>query len=78
MTLNAQSLRYKMDECRENAKMYRTGIISVTETWGQEGLGDAVFTIDDFNMYRDDRKGIIGSGTLLYIRKNWDKDDAGQ
>ena len=32
MTLNAQSLRYKMDECRENAKMYKTGIISVTET----------------------------------------------
>ena len=70
MTLNAQSLRYKMDECRENVKMYKTGIISVTETWGQEELGDAVFTIDDFNMYRDDRKGRIGSGTLLYIRKN--------
>ena len=70
MTLNAQSLRYKMEECRKNAKDYKTSIVSVTETWGQEDLGDEIFNIEGFNMYRDDRKGRRGSGTLLYIKKN--------
>ena len=69
MTLNAQSLRYKMEECRKNGKDYITSIISVTESWGQEEIGDEIFNIDGYNMYRDDRKGRIGSGTLLYIKK---------
>ena len=29
-------------------------------------------------MYRDDRKGRRGSGTLLYIKKTWGKEYAGQ
>ena len=70
MTLNAQSLRYKMEECRKNAKDYKASIVSVTETWGQEDLGDEIFNIEGFNMYRDDRIGRRGSGTLLYIRKS--------
>lgn len=69
MTLNAQSLRYKMEECRKNASDYKTSIVSVTESWGQDHIGDEVFNMEGFNMYRDDRKGRIGSGTLLYIRK---------
>ena len=69
MTLNAQSLRYKMEECRKNAKDYKASIVSVTETWGQDEVGDEIFNIEGFNMYRDDRKGRRGSGTLLYIKK---------
>ena len=39
MTLNAQSLRYKMEECRKNASDYKTSIVSVTALWGQDHLG---------------------------------------
>ena len=53
----------------KNARNYKTSIVSVTESWGQEGKGDVVFNMKDFNMYRDYRKGRIGSGTLMYIRK---------
>ena len=70
MTLNAQSLRYKMEECRKNAKDYKASIVSVTETWGQGDLRDEIFSIEGFNMYRDDRIGRRGSGTLLYIKKS--------
>ena len=70
MTLNAQSLRYKMEECSKYAEDYKSSIISVTETWGQEEIEDVVFNIDKYNMYREDRKGRKGSGTILYIRKN--------
>ena len=70
MTLNAQSLRYKMEECSKYAEDYKSSLISVTETWGQEEIGDEVFNIDKYNMYRNDRKGRKGSGTILYIKKN--------
>ena len=39
MTLNAQSLRYKMEECSKYAEDYKSSLISVTETWGQEEIG---------------------------------------
>ena len=59
MTLNAQSLRYKMEECSKYAEDYKSSLISVTETWGQEDIGDEVFNIDKYNMYRNDRKGVL-------------------
>ena len=55
MTINAQSLKYKMDEFKGVIDREKPHIISVTETWGKEWMGDAIFSVKDYNFYRDDR-----------------------
>ena len=72
MNLNAQSLKLKMDEFRNLVKEHKPHIIGVTETWGKECIDDAMFQLDGYNMYRNDRKDKAykaGGGTLLYINK---------
>ena len=67
-TLNAQSLGNKMSLLRKRALKYEPHILSVTETFGKEWLNDAFFTIKNYKMYRSDRAGKKGGGTILYIR----------
>ena len=69
MTVNAQSLMNKMDEFKGVVSREKPHIISVTETWGKENFGDAIFTLKGYNTYRDDRGEGTGGGTLLYINK---------
>ena len=69
MTINAQSLKNKMDEFKSVIDREKPHIISVTETWGKEWMGDAIFSVKDYNYYRDDREVKGGGGTLLYISK---------
>ena len=68
MNVNAQSLKYKMDEFKNIIDREKPHIISVTETWGKEWMGEAIFSIKDYNYYRDDREE-KGGGKLLYISK---------
>ena len=69
MNVNAQSLKYKMDEFKNIVDRENPHIIRVTETWGKEWMGDAIFSLKDYNHYRDDREEKGGGGTLLYISK---------
>ena len=46
MTLNAQSLRYKIEQRSKCIEDYKSKLISVSETWVQEEIGDEVFKID--------------------------------
>ena len=66
-TLNAQSLKRKKDELILKAQMHKPLIIGVTETWGNEKIDDANFKLDGYVMYRSDRLGRRGGGTILYI-----------
>ena len=66
-TLNAQSLKRKKDELVLKAQMHKPLIIGVTETWGNEKIDDANFKLDGYVMYRSDRLGRRGGGTILYI-----------
>ena len=67
-TLNAQSLNNKMDLLRDRVDAYDPQILSVTESFGLEGM-DA-YTLKDYTMYRDDRVGRKGAGTILYIKSD--------
>ena len=72
LIINAQSLQYKMSELREIAFQHKPQIIAVTESWGNPNIGDEIFKIDNYIMYRTDRLDRISSdagGTLLYIHK---------
>ena len=73
MTVNAQSLKYKMDEFREVIGREKPLIVSVTETWGKEWMGDAIFSLKDYNCYRDDRDEKGGGGHCFILVKNWDR-----
>ena len=69
-TLNARSLRNKMGLLRKRAVDYEPQILSVTETFAKEGLNDGAFKLDEYTMYRSDRVGRDGGGTILYVRNN--------
>ena len=70
MTINAQSLKYKMDEFKGVIDREKPHIISVTETWGKEWMGDAIFSVKDYNFYRDDRDKKGGVGRYYILAKN--------
>ena len=72
MNINAQSLKGKMDEFRNLVKEQKPHIIGITETWGNEDTSDAMFQLEGYNMYRNDREDKaykFGGGTLLYVDK---------
>ena len=69
VTINAQSLRNKMDELRsDDFKDRKYHIISVTESWGKKDTPDATYELDGYRMYRRDREGAQGGGTILYVK----------
>ena len=67
MTLNAQSLVLKIDDLKLNADLHKPLIIGVTETWGYEDLDEGTFKLENYTMYRSDRIGRRGGGTILYV-----------
>ena len=72
MNINAQSLKFKMDELRNLTKVHKPHIIAITETWGNVTINDATFQLEGYNMYRNDREDKnykFGGGTLLYVNK---------
>ena len=71
--LNAQSLGNKMNEFEfKVTKVIEPQIISITESWGNEGLDDSFFNLKGYKMYRDDRER-RGGGALLYIKSELDQ-----
>ena len=70
MNLNAQSLAHKRDELVINTQLYKPLIIGVTETWGNGEREDGSFKLDGYVMYRSDRIGRRGGGTILYVASN--------
>ena len=70
LTINAQSLQYKMNELREIAFQHKPQVIAVTESWGRPDIDDITFKIDGYIMYRSDKINRASSdagGTLLYV-----------
>ena len=61
-TINAQSLGNKMSLLEYRVNLHKLKIVSVTETWGHDMIGDAQFALKGFKMYRNDRIGKEGGG----------------
>ena len=77
MNINAQSLKYKMDELRNIVKEHKPDVVGVTETWANSSMGEATFQLEGYNIYRNDREDKTykhGGGTLLYINKKLGKE----
>ena len=69
-TINAQSLINKTDLLVNRVGLHKLRIVSVTETWGKECNGDSLFALKGYKMYRSDRIGKEGGGTILYVEEN--------
>ena len=67
MTINAQSLKNKMNEFSLLVNRREPHIISVTESWGKEWVNDGIFSLKGYTLYRNDRQNVRGGGTILYI-----------
>ena len=67
ITTNAQSLKNKMGEFMKLVEIHKPKVISITESWGKEWINDGIFSLKGYSMYRDDREGKEGGGTILYI-----------
>ena len=56
-----------MNEFKLVVKNKKPLIICITETWGKEWVNDGIFSLQGYTMYRNDRNGQVGGGTILYI-----------
>ena len=72
MNTNAQSLVNKMDDMEVRVKCHNPKLISVTETWGKDWIKDGILELKGYKMYRNDRKGKRGGGSILYISNDLD------
>ena len=72
MNTNAQSLINKMNDMEIRVKDHKPKLISVTETWGKEWIKDGILDLKGYKMYRNDRNGKRGGGSILYISDNLD------
>jgi len=69
LCFNAQSLRNKMSELLATVTAKDPEIIRITESWGDEKISDAEFSIPGYSMYRSDRTfGHRNGGVLLYVK----------
>ena len=67
--VNARSLINKMDEIQLYAYEIDPDIICVQETWATEKITNAELHINNYNIFRNDRKHKKGGGCLIYMKE---------
>lgn len=67
---NARSIFHKMDQVSEIFKGTDFHVIAVTETWLKPHQSDRAVVIDDYDLFRNDRK-THGGGVMCYIKKGF-------
>ena len=67
MLTNTRSTMNKLVELKDYVDQYKPDIIAITETWCASSVDDAEVSLNDYNLYRCDRKGTTGGGVLMYV-----------
>ena len=67
MSLNARSLKNKMGELIDMAKIQNPLIIAVTEIWAIDEINYAFYNLDNYILYRNDRYGSRGGCNDIYF-----------
>ena len=82
MFLNAQSICNKMDEFRVWVANENPDIVMACETWTNDTHGDALFSIDGYDIVarndRNDTAGGRGGGLMVYAKKEmsvWKREE---
>ena len=66
---NAQSVLNKLQELQAIVYQHSPQIIGIAESWCNSDVGDAELHLQEYNLFRDDRKSGIGGGVMLYIHE---------
>ena len=69
-TLNSQSIKNKMDEFRLIFEGSKATVVSVSETWANSHVSDALIKLNGYNLIRHDSRGKRGGGLAIYIHDN--------
>ena len=64
---NVPSLSGKVDELSVIANINDIDIICITETWLTDTIPDSTVSLQNFNMFRNDRTSSVGGGVCAYI-----------
>ena len=64
---NVRSLSGKVDELSVIANINDIDIICITETWLTDTIPDSTVSLQNFNMFRNDRTSSVGGGVCAYI-----------
>ena len=67
---NARSILNKHNELQLLVLQHNPHIIGITETWLDSSNNDSEITLDDYNIFRNDRTGSCGGGVLLHVHKS--------
>ena len=67
LLLNARSICNKLDELRLLINNLSPYCIAITETWLNDCITDAFLDIQNYVLYRADRRGRSGGGVCLYL-----------
>lgn len=63
-----QSLFHKIDFIRNDFLVKSMDILCFTESWLSNNLNDELISLDDFELFRNDRVYGRGGGTCIYVR----------
>lgn len=68
--IHVRSLLPKIDANREFVRHVKLHVLCISETWLNKDITDGMVGIEDFVLYRNDRKGKRGGGTGIYVKNN--------
>lgn len=66
---NVRGLRTKLDTLRQNIPTLNYDVYCLTETWLYDQIFSPELGFTNYDVYRLDRKNVIGGGVLISIRK---------
>lgn len=75
-SMNSQSIcarkLSKLDELRQIFSISNVDVACICETWLREEIDDAILNIAGYKLIRNDRKGRVGGGIAIYLKKSID------
>ena len=64
---NARSVRGKVAEISDFCQTHQLDVMAICETWFNSEIRDSEVAIQGMTIYRTDRIGRLGGGTVLYV-----------
>lgn len=67
---NARSIFPKMDDLRASISIYGADVVIITESWLNDDVSDNLLFLNDFELFRFDRKCRKGGGVCIWVNRH--------